>query len=437
MFFCGSCGAHGFRPPCKRLQEGCEGPARTTAQRRVLAQLRSGHHPDSRPPYYIGNPRPLFAHTRTFHDPFPMLPRSASGPAPTSAATRKRDLTPVPQPIDFLAAFSKPKIPRLRSPSPCPYARNSSPSIEGPVEQAPLSPSIEGSAPGCADSEILICIVCGSSFLPIRGEENYGQCMTCSDAAFHKLVLTLPFLQPSPPLGGPASGDLTQDGDIALIPTVVDVSPPLGGPGLGDLTQDIDGNVDGLFRGDLPSSPLPHALRFNYFTPNPSAPSPPSPNSNTFASLNSDEEGRRCISCNLFFTPRGGENCYGKCEACLNVTFHNFVRVHGLQHVHDSHLHVAQAGGPQVEAGDPSGDPSYQPSGANVGAVGPISGPFDNSVFLNLAPQVFCRICDVAFTPQRGVECDSLCEVCRALPPPKRLRITMNPHRKAGPPDDD
>ena len=59
MFFCGNCGAHGFRPPCKRLQVGCEGPARTTAQRRVLAQLRSGYHPDSRPPTILVTPDPF------------------------------------------------------------------------------------------------------------------------------------------------------------------------------------------------------------------------------------------------------------------------------------------------------------------------------------------------------------------------------------------
>ena len=55
--------------------------------------------------------------------------------------------------------------------------------------------------------------------------------------------------------------------------------------------------------------------------------------------------------------------------------------------------------------------------------------------FLSFAPQVFCRMCEVAFTPQRGVECHSLCEACRALPTPKRLRLNMGSHRKAGPPD--
>ena len=186
---------------------------------------------------------------------------------------------------------------------------------------------------------------------------------------------------------------------------------------MGELSQ-----VDGRLRGDISSSPLPAALRFNHFSPNPSAPFPPS-------SL-SQADPQSCISCNKVFTPRGGENCYGKCDDCLESAFHSFVHLHDLQH-----LHVAQAVGPQVEAGDPSGDPSYQPSGANVGAVGPISGPC--SVFLSLVPQVFCRNCGVAFTPQRGVECNSLCEACRALPTPKRLRITLNPHRKAGPPNED
>ena len=114
----------------------CEGPSK---DRRVLAALRSGKHPDSRPPYEIGIPRPLFAHVRAVVDPFPMLPKSGgrgkpNAPAslPSSSGTApglqrgKRDLTPVPQHIDFLAVYGKLKVPRVRSPFPNPYNMPSS-----------------------------------------------------------------------------------------------------------------------------------------------------------------------------------------------------------------------------------------------------------------------------------------------------------------------
>ena len=229
--------------------------------------------------------------------------------------------------------------------------------------------------------------------------------MTCLDAAFHRRALSLPFVHSSPPFGGPA---------------------------VGDLSQDTSCNSGGLFRGDLPGSPLPQALRFNHFTPNPSAPSPPSPNS----SLNSDEEGHdHFLDAQPSGHDTGARGPLGD-PSTPDVSPNGGASVSSLlpgSLLHVSSLHVAQAGGPQVEVGDPLGDPSIQPSGANVGAVGPMSGP----CFLSLSPQVFCRICDVAFTPQRGVECHSLCDICRVLPPPKRLRIAMNPHRKAGPPDDE
>ena len=182
LFFCSICGAHAFHPPAPKLQKKCTGPA-TGNGRRVLAMLRSGKHPDSRPPYTVGTPGPLFAHSRIVVDPFPMLPKSSSngkrgipltqGTASSSSAglsssqprvvppsqRGKRDLTPIPRPIDFLSNYGKPKVPRVRSPSPNPY--ESAPSLEGPAPaeqvqvreiQPPLSldpsPSLEGPASG-------------------------------------------------------------------------------------------------------------------------------------------------------------------------------------------------------------------------------------------------------------------------------------------------
>ena len=193
LFFCSICGAHAFHPPAPKLQKECEGPTKGTNGRRVLAALRSGKHPDSRPPYQIGTPGPLFAHSRIFVDPFPMLPKSGgsgrrgvsfsqpgvstSGAGPSSSqpcvnptlVRGKRDLTPVPQQIDLLSAYGKPKAPRLRSLSPNPYdhspppvdacprplpqtgPENSAGQVCGAVEVVPsnscdLSPSLEGPA---------------------------------------------------------------------------------------------------------------------------------------------------------------------------------------------------------------------------------------------------------------------------------------------------
>ena len=175
-------------------------------------------------------------------------------------------------------------------------------------------------------------------------------------------------------------------------------------------------------------------LRFDQHTPNPSAPSSGTQGvggADVVFGMNSDHQ-QSCISCNKVFTPRGGENCYGKCDDCLDGAFYSFVHVHALQ--------VAQAVGPQGVGGDPSGVPSHQPSGTTESAVGPISGPSSiNSLFLSLAPEVFCRRCGRAFRPLSGSECNSLCLPCSSLsflrsPSPKRRRFSGG-HRKAGPPD--
>ena len=156
--------------------------------------MRSGFHPDSRPPHYIGNPRPLFEHVRC-HEPHPMLPSGAAGPASSNATVRPRDLTPVPQPIDFLAAFSRPKAPRLRSPSPCPYARHSSPSFEGPAS----GEQTQGHVARSPSSSL----ACPSPPPPAGGVVE----VAASEAL------------ESPSLEGPASGDLTQVVDASGNPS--------------------------------------------------------------------------------------------------------------------------------------------------------------------------------------------------------------------------
>ena len=249
------CGGHAFRPPCKKLQRECQGGmSLDTAQKRALAQLRSGCHPDSRPPYYIGNPRPLFEYVRRL-DPHPMLPRSKAGPASQPPTIRARDLTPVPVPIDFLAAYSRPKAPRIRSPSPCPYAQSS-----------------------------------GNSSPPLGGPASVELTQEIVDGFFSQDVAS------SPPVGGPAIGIPTQDGGFPL-------SPPLGGPAVAflQLPQDIE-------QGDISHSPLPSILRFDHCTPNPSAPSPCTQNSVPQA----------CISCNVLFTPRGVKTVTGNAMLVWN-----------------------------------------------------------------------------------------------------------------------
>ena len=102
-------------------------------------------------------------------------------------------------------------------------------------------------------------------------------------------------------------------------------------------------------------------------------------------------------------------------------------------------LHVAQPPGPDTGIGSPPGDPPAPVVSPDGGAAASNSN-MNSNIFLALAPQLICRLCGVTFRPQIGVECDSLCDDCRApcllLPPPKRLRIVgkTNPHRKAGPP---
>ena len=166
-------------------------------------------------------------------------------------------------------------------------------------------------------------------------------------------------------------------------------------------------------------------------------------------------------------SPPGGEECYGKCQDCLSSHFHRFAAVHTPFLLHD-----AQPSGHDTGARGPHGDPptsgvspdgganasflnssfllhNVQPPGHDDGSGSPPGGvptqyvspdggagpSASNSFFLSFAPLLFCRICGVAFQPQIGVECDSVCDACLALPPPpKRVKHLSSAHRKAGPP---
>ena len=82
----------------------------------------------------------------------------------------------------------------------------------------------------------------------------------------------------------------------------------------------------------VPNSPLHSALRFNHFTPNPSAPSPSAP-SPSAASPPSPLNSQTCSAAAVFCVVCGaecgaGEQSYGKCQDCLDAAFHAFAAVH-------------------------------------------------------------------------------------------------------------
>ena len=118
----------------------------------------------------------------------------------------------------------------------------------------------------------------------------------------------------------------------------------------------------------------------------------------------------------------GGENCYGKCDDCLELGVRSFIHAHARvlgpisgPVVHDERPPEANTGEGDPMAGSPE-------PGANSG------GGSMNSFFLSLAPDFFCRRCGGAFRPFQGSECNSLCMSCSSLaflrsPPPKRRRL--------------
>ena len=248
-------------------------------------------------------------------------------------------------------------------------------------------------------------------------------------------------IQPSQGLGGEGggpSGYLELGGPplVAQPPTAgVAVGVAADGGGGGRLALDTpavphlpapatDSSFDDLLGGDVNSgftnSPVHEVLLFESCTPNPSAPAFGTQGSDRSLSfLHADPQS--CISCNRLFTPRRGENCYGKCDDCLDSAFHSFADLHGIVSgpmfgpcLHDEQPPVSITGD-----GDPMGG-SLEPSDTSGGG--------SNSLFLSLAPVVFCRRCGVAFRPPRGLECNSLCLSCSSQsflrsPSPKRRRL--------------
>jgi hypothetical protein len=128
----------------------------------------------------------------------------------------------------------------------------------------------------------------------------------------------------------------------------------------------------------IPDSPVHDALRFNHFTPNPSAPSASTPLSPPSPALGAASCCAAVVFCVICGVECGdGEASYGKCQGCADDAFHNFVAAHC------PHL------GEQSSNSSP-----------------PIGGTATSAV--------------------RFVTGQSL---------PKRLRVAPPPHRKAGPPN--
>jgi hypothetical protein len=89
------------------------------------------------------------------------------------------------------------------------------------------------------------------------------------------------------------------------------------------------GEAAGDFSGDAPNSPVHDALRFNHFTPNPSAPSaatPLSPPSPARGAASCCAAVVFCVSCGV--ECGDGEASYGKCQGCADIAFHSYVAAH-------------------------------------------------------------------------------------------------------------
>ena len=433
----------------------------------MLAALRSGKHPDSRPPYQIGTPGPLFAHTRIFVDPFPMLPKSGgsgrrgvdltqpevpssgSGPSlsqPNVLGRGKRDLTPVPQPIDFLSAYGKPKAPRIRSHSPNPY--DHPPPLDACQPPPPQTASENSEGRVCGAVEVVAIDLCEvSPSLEGPASTELAQVIDASGESWFRSPSPSPLLPPSAPVFSAQDQQPSPLHDALPSGVSSAMGIPLGGP-----PEQVDTTDVGV------------------------------------ASLNSNMNSvtpvgasgfLKCIGCSTSFVPIQGEECYGKCQECLSSFLNIFARMNCPQlfssPLHDSSppgvsdatgvplggspepgdtpdgdvarridlfplfpsvpfLHDAQPPGTNLECGGSPGGPSLPSVNPDGGAAGPC---FPNSICLAMAPSIPCGVCGVTFLPTLGKECDSTCAVCALLPPPKRVRITGKmsvTHRKARPP---
>ena len=120
----------------------------------------------------------------------------------------------------------------------------------------------------------------------------------------------------SPTAGG--AGGVVTDGEVRA--NQAPVTPEV--PHL--LAPDPVCNV----RGDLSNSPLHSALRFNHFTPNPSAPSQPSaspPPLHVHGGMSACAAVVFCCVCGLECGP---DMQFGKCGSCLDAAFHAYAALH-------------------------------------------------------------------------------------------------------------
>ena len=95
------------------------------------------------------------------------------------------------------------------------------------------------------------------------------------------------------------------------------------------LVPDPDCMARGDFSGDVPNSPVHSALRFNHFTPNPSAPSAPDSPPSLLRPIGESSCAAVvfCIACGDECGPEV-QTSYGKCQRCLDLAFLSFARLH-------------------------------------------------------------------------------------------------------------
>ena len=152
-----------------------------------------------------------------------------------------------------------------------------------------------------------------------------------------------------------------------------------------------------LINGDVSNSPLPELLRFNHFTPNPSAPdfSPSPPSISLVDGVSSQACCASVVFCSVCGDECGPDAQYGKCQNCLDAAFHGFAARHApalVQHFCNS-------------------------SPSNEGTVA--------STVLSATSASFNSSPSIEGTAALAVAGQSS---------PKRLRVASPPHRKAGPP---
>ena len=182
------------------------------------------------------------------------------------------------------------------------------------------------------------------------------------------------------------------------------------------------GAARGAFLSDVPNSPLHSALQFNHFTPNPSAPSPQSPSfalpppSHVHVGVSYCASVVFCFSSGAECGPEV-ETSYGKCQRCLDISFHTFARTHCPTRVAQYNSSPSFEG--TAALADPAlRDETGQPLPKRPRVASPPrrkAGPPS----LNLSPSI------------EGTAASAVA----GQSSPKRLRVEPPPHRKAGPPN--